>query len=184
MRWGRKMAGKGAFGLAWDQFTRDGPGRWLAVLQRRGPFEAIVTVTRGGPGWAGPRSWARGISKTFGSIEDGSVFSSYETTSAGARVKVLKGVAAELVQKMAAAGGGVLIVDDLSDHRQDRRRVVRGGGRDPAAENAGISPRSMRGPWDWPLVRTLFTEVQGPPGSLSMGDFRPRLPTADSPEAK
>src|SRR5712692_10395394 len=95
-----------AFPVSWDQFHRD--ARALAWrLNGAGPFDAIVCVTRGG--LVAAAIVARELNVRL--IETICI-SSYDHIRQG-ELKVLKGVAAELVQK--GGGRGVLIVDDLVD---------------------------------------------------------------------
>src|ERR1700749_4435092 len=94
-----------AFPVSWDQFHRD--ARALAWrLNGAGPFQAIVTVTRGGlvPAAIVARELDVRVIETI-------CVASYDHTRQGA-LRVLKGVAPDIV---ALAGSGVLIVDDLVD---------------------------------------------------------------------
>jgi xanthine phosphoribosyltransferase len=131
-----------AFPVSWDQFHRD--ARALAWrLNGAGPFDAIVTVTRGGlvPAAIVARELDLHLIETI-------CISSYDHMQQGA-LKVLKGVAPELVQ-----GGGqrVLIVDDLVDTGKTARIV-----RDllPHAHFATVYAKPM----GRPLVDTFITEV-------------------------
>jgi xanthine phosphoribosyltransferase len=131
-----------AFPVSWDQFHRD--ARALAWrLNGAGPFEAIVTVTRGGlvPAAIVARELDLRLIETI-------CISSYNHTQQG-RLKVLKGVAAELAQKR---GEGVLIVDDLVDTGKTARVV-----RDllPNAHFATVYAKPM----GRPMVDTFITEV-------------------------
>jgi len=133
-----------AFPVSWDQFHRD--ARALAWrLNGAGPFEAIVTVTRGGlvPAAIVARELELRLIETI-------CISSYDHTSQG-QLKVLKGVASELVQK-SGGGRGVLIVDDLVDTGKTARVV-----RDllPDAHFATVYAKPM----GRPLVDTFITEV-------------------------
>jgi len=132
-----------AFPVSWDQFHRD--ARALAWrLNGAGPFEAIVTVTRGGlvPAAIVARELNVRLIETI-------CISSYDHVRQG-ELKVLKGVAAELVQK--GGGRGVLIVDDLVDTGKTARVV-----RDllPNAHFATVYAKPM----GRPLVDTFVTEV-------------------------
>src|SRR5262245_61672412 len=94
-----------AFPVSWDQFHRD--ARALAWrLNGAGPFGAIVTVTRGGlvPAAIVARELNVRLIETI-------CISSYDHIRQG-ELKVLKGVASELVQKSGRRGKGVLIVND------------------------------------------------------------------------
>ena len=131
-----------AFPVSWDQFHRD--ARALAWrLNGAGPFEAIVTVTRGGlvPAAIVARELNVRIIETI-------CVSSYDHIRQG-ELRVIKGVASELVQK---GGSGVLIVDDLVDTGKTARVV-----RDllPNAHFATVYAKPM----GRPLVDTFITEV-------------------------
>jgi xanthine phosphoribosyltransferase len=132
-----------AFPVSWDQFHRD--ARALAWrLNGAGPFEAIVTVTRGGlvPAAIVARELDVRLIETI-------CISSYDHIRQG-ELRVLKGVASELVQK--SGGKGVLIVDDLVDTGKTARVV-----RDllPNAHFATVYAKPM----GRPLVDTFITEV-------------------------
>jgi xanthine phosphoribosyltransferase len=134
-----------AFPVSWDQFHRD--ARALAWrLNGAGPFEAIVTVTRGGlvPAAIVARELDVRLIETI-------CVSSYDHIRQG-ELRVLKGVASELVQKSGGGGKGVLIVDDLVDTGKTARVV-----RDllPNAHFATVYAKPM----GRPLVDTFITEV-------------------------
>jgi xanthine phosphoribosyltransferase len=134
-----------AFPVSWDQFHRD--ARALAWrLNGAGPFDAIVTVTRGGlvPAAIVARELNLRLIETI-------CISGYDHIRQG-ELKVLKGVASELVQKSRGGGKGVLIVDDLVDTGQTARVV-----RDllPNAHFATVYAKPM----GRPLVDTFITEV-------------------------
>src|SRR5215831_7010453 len=104
------------FPVSWDQFHRD--ARALAWrLNGAGPFAAIVTVTRGGlvPAAIVARELEVRLIETI-------CVASYDHTRQG-ELKVLKGVASEVVQKSGGGGRGVLIVDDLVDTGKTARVV-------------------------------------------------------------
>jgi xanthine phosphoribosyltransferase len=131
------------FPVSWDQFHRD--ARALAWrLNGTGPFEAIVTVTRGGlvPAAIVARELDVHLIETI-------CISSYAHTRQG-ELKVLKGVASDLVR--GSGGTGVLIVDDLVDTGKTARVV-----RDllPNAHFATVYAKPM----GRPLVDTFITEV-------------------------
>jgi xanthine phosphoribosyltransferase len=131
-----------AFPVSWDQFHRD--ARALAWrLNGAGPFDAIVTVTRGGlvPAAIVARELDVRLIETI-------CISSYNHVRQG-ELKVLKGVAPELLEK---GGEGVLIVDDLVDTGKTAR-VVRE--RLPNAHFATVYAKPM----GRPLVDTFVTEV-------------------------
>jgi len=134
-----------AFPVSWDQFHRD--ARALAWrLNGAGPFEAIVTVTRGGlvPAAIVARELNVRLIETI-------CVSSYDHIRQG-ELRVIKGVASELVQKSGGGGKGVLIVDDLVDTGKTARVV-----RDllPNAHFATVYAKPM----GRPLVDTFITEV-------------------------
>jgi xanthine phosphoribosyltransferase len=131
-----------AFPVSWDQFHRD--ARALAWrLNGAGPFEAIVTVTRGGlvPAAIVARELDLHVVETI-------CIWSYDHVQQG-ELKVLKGVAPELLHK---CGDGVLIVDDLVDTGKTARVV-----RDllPKAHFATVYAKPM----GRPMVDTFITEV-------------------------
>ncbi len=131
-----------AFPVSWDQFHRD--ARALAWrLNGAGPFDAIVTVTRGGlvPAAIVARELDVRLIETI-------CVSSYNHVRQG-ELKVLKGVAPELLQK---GGEGVLIVDDLVDTGKTAR-VVR-----ELLPNAHFATVYAK-PMGRPLVDTFITEV-------------------------
>jgi xanthine phosphoribosyltransferase len=131
-----------AFPVSWDQFHRD--ARALAWrLNGAGPFDAIVTVTRGGlvPAAIVARELDVRLIETI-------CISSYNHVRQG-ELKVLKGVAPELLQK---GGEGVLIVDDLVDTGKTAR-VVR-----ELLPNAHFATVYAK-PMGRPLVDTFITEV-------------------------
>ncbi|HZY13003.1 MAG TPA: xanthine phosphoribosyltransferase [Beijerinckiaceae bacterium] len=136
----RKPAEK-LFPVSWDQFHRD--ARALAWrLSGSGPFDTIVTITRGGlvPAAIVARELGIRIIETIS-------IASYRD-KAQSEIKVLKGIAPEIL----ARGTGVLVVDDLVDTGATARVV-----RDllPAAHFATVYAK----PQGRPLVDTFITEV-------------------------
>jgi xanthine phosphoribosyltransferase len=134
-----------AFPVSWDQLHRD--ARALAWrLTSVGPFEAIVCVTRGGlmPALIVARELEIRLIDTV-------CVSSYEHQTQG-DLKVLKGVAADVVAMGGGEGKGVLIVDDLVDTGKTARIV-----REllPGAHFATVYAKPM----GRPLVDTFITEV-------------------------
>ncbi len=139
-----KMPDK-AFPVSWDQFHRD--SRALAWrLSGAGPFQAIVAITRGGLVPAG--IVARELDIRL--IETVCV-ASYSHISQG-ELKLLKGVAAQVVDIAGGEGQGVLIVDDLVDTGRTAKVI-----RDllPKAHFATVYAKPM----GRPLVDTYITEV-------------------------
>jgi xanthine phosphoribosyltransferase len=133
------------FPVSWDQFHRD--ARALAWrLNGAGPFDAIVTVTRGGlvPAAIVARELDVRLIETI-------CISSYDHILQG-ELRVLKGVAAELVTMGGGGGKGVLIVDDLVDTGR-AAKVVREIL--PKAHFATVYAKPM----GRPLVDTFITEV-------------------------
>lgn len=101
--------------VSWDQLHRDARAL-AAALEPRGPFRAIVCVTRGGmvPAAIVARELGLRVVETIS-------VASYDHQAQGAP-EVLKGVAPELSR---AGGAGVLVIDDLADSGATAR-VVRG----------------------------------------------------------
>jgi xanthine phosphoribosyltransferase len=135
-----------AFPVSWDQFHRD--ARALAWrLAGAGPFDAIVCITRGGlvP--------AAIVSRELGTrvIETVCIASYHDYTSQG-ELKVLKGIANDLLSLGGDGGKGVLVVDDLVDTGKTARVV-----RDmlPNAHFATVYAK----PLGRPMVDTFVTEV-------------------------
>jgi xanthine phosphoribosyltransferase len=138
-----KMPDK-AFPVSWDQFHRD--ARALAWrLNGAGPFQAIVTVTRGGlvPAAIVARELDVRVIETI-------CVTSYDYTRQG-DLRILKGVADDIL-RMNGNGRGVLIVDDLVDTGKTAKVV-----RDllPNAHFATVYAKPM----GRPLVDTFVTEV-------------------------
>ena len=106
-----------SFPVSWDQFHRD--ARALAWrLAAKGPFEAIVCITRGGlvPAAIVARELNLRIVETL-------CIASYDETVQGS-LKVLKSVAPSIAAIGDGKGKGVLLVDDLTD-TGNTARVVR-----------------------------------------------------------
>ena len=136
-----RPGGDKLFPVSWDQFHRD--ARALAWrLSGAGPFEVIVTITRGGLVPAAIVARELGIRV----IETISI-SSYRDKAQG-ELSVLKAIAAEIL----ARESGVLVVDDLVDTGATARIV-----RDllPRAHFATVYAK----PQGRPLVDTFITEV-------------------------
>ncbi len=133
-----------AFPVSWDQFHRD--ARALAWrLASAGPFDAIVTITRGG--LVPAAIVARELEVRM--IETVCVASFHDYKTQG-ELKVLKTIAAEV----AKSGGGakILVVDDLVDTGATAK-VVRE--MLPKAHFATVYAK----PLGRPLVDTFVTEV-------------------------
>ena len=142
------------FPVSWDQFHRD--ARALAWrLSGAGPFESIVCVTRGGLVAAAVVARELGVR-----VIETVCVSSYGTgpgqgvsaETAQGELRVLKGIAPEVVSHGDGQGKSVLIVDDLVDTGKTARVV-----RDliPKAHFATVYAKPM----GLPLVDTFITEV-------------------------
>jgi xanthine phosphoribosyltransferase len=133
------------FPVSWDEFHRD--ARALAWrLAAAGPFEAIVTVTRGGLVPAAIVARELGIRL----IETVCV-ESYSHQTQG-DLRLVKSVSADIVRIGGGDGKGVLIVDDLVDTGKTAKVV-----RDllPKAHFATVYAKPM----GRPMVDTFITEV-------------------------
>ena len=134
-----------AFPVSWDQFHRD-TRALVWRLAGAGPFQAIVCVTRGGlvPAAIVARELDIRLIETVCVV-------SYNHTIQG-ELKVLKGVAANIVAIGGGRGKGVLIVDDLVDTGKTAKVV-----REllPDAHFATVYAKPM----GRPTVDTFITEV-------------------------
>jgi xanthine phosphoribosyltransferase len=133
------------FPVSWDECHRD--ARALAWrLAAAGPFEAIVTVTRGGLVPAAIVARELGIRL----IETVCV-ESYSHQTQG-DLRLVKSVSADIVRIGGGDGKGVLIVDDLVDTGKTAKVV-----RDllPKAHFATVYAKPM----GRPMVDTFITEV-------------------------
>jgi xanthine phosphoribosyltransferase len=133
-----------AFPVSWDQFHRD--ARALAWrLSGVGPFEAIVTVTRGGlvPAAIVARELGTRVIETV-------CIASYHDYKTQGGLQVLKGISPEIAKS--ADGAKILVIDDLVDTGATARIV-----RDmlPTAHFATVYAK----PLGRPLVDTFVTEV-------------------------
>jgi xanthine phosphoribosyltransferase len=134
-----------SFPVSWDQFHRD--ARALAWrLADKGPFEAIVCITRGGlvPAAIVARELGLRLIETI-------CVASYDETVQG-ELKVLKSVAPSIAAIGDGAGKGVLLVDDLTD-TGNTARIVRN--MLPNAHFATVYAK----PAGAPLCDTFITEV-------------------------
>jgi xanthine phosphoribosyltransferase len=134
------------FPVSWDQFHRD--ARALAWrLSSAGPFEAIVSITRGGlvPAAIVARELNIRIIETICVV-------SYVSPGGQGELKVLKTVADSIQKIGGGTGKGVLIVDDLVDTGQTAK-VVRAAL--PGAHFATVYAKPM----GRPMVDTFITEV-------------------------
>jgi xanthine phosphoribosyltransferase len=134
-----------SFPVSWDQFHRD--ARALAWrLADKGPFEAIVCITRGGlvPAAIVARELNLRVIETL-------CIASYDETVQGS-LQVLKSVAPAIAAIGDGKGKGVLLVDDLTD-TGNTARVVR-----QMLPNAHFATVYAK-PAGAPLCDTFVTEV-------------------------
>jgi xanthine phosphoribosyltransferase len=132
--------------VSWDQFHRD--ARALAWrLADKGPFEAIVCITRGG--LVPTAIVARELDLRL--VETVCVASYHDYKSQG-ELKVLKGIAPSVLAIGNGRGQGVLLIDDLTDTGKTARIV-----REilPDAHFATVYAK----PAGAPLCHTFVTEV-------------------------
>jgi xanthine phosphoribosyltransferase len=140
----QERAGK-PFPVSWDQFHRDCRAlTWR--LNERGPFHAIVAITRGGLVPAAIVARELGVR-----VIDTVCVTSYEHTTQG-ELTVLKGVSEVAARLGGGTGKGLLIVDDLVDTGKTAQLV-----REmlPDAHFATVYAK----PKGRPLVDTFITEV-------------------------
>lgn len=132
-----------AFPVSWEQFHRD--SRALAWrLSEKGPFRAIVCITRGG---LVPTAI---ICRELGTrLIDTICIASYHDYENQGELRVLKGVSHDIMQN---GGEGVLIIDDLVDTGKTAK-VVR-----ELLSKAHFATVYAK-PMGRPLVDTFVTEV-------------------------
>ena len=135
-----------AFPVSWDQFHRD--ARALAWrLADKGPFEAIVCITRGGlvPAAIVARELEMRLVETV-------CVASYHDYKSQGQLQVLKDVAPTIKAVGDGRGKGVLVIDDLTDTGKTARIV-----RDmlPNAHFATVYAK----PQGVPVIDTYITEV-------------------------
>jgi xanthine phosphoribosyltransferase len=134
-----------SFPVSWDQFHRD--ARALAWrLADKGPFEAIVCISRGGlvPAAIVARELGLRLVETV-------CVASYDEATQGT-LKVLKNIAPAIAAIGDGSGKGVLLVDDLTD-TGNTAKVVRQ--MLPGAHFATVYAK----PAGAPLCDTFITEV-------------------------
>ena len=134
-----------AYPVSWDQFHRD--ARALAWrLSAKGPFAALVCITRGGlvPAAIVARELEIRVIETI-------CIASYDHKKQG-DLRVLKGISSDIQKIGDGKGKGVLVVDDLTDTGKTAKIV-----RDllPNAHFAAIYAK----PQGAPLIDTFVTEV-------------------------
>ena len=133
-----------SYPVSWDQFHRD--ARALAWrLSAAGPFDAIVTITRGGlvPAAIVARELGTRVIETV-------CIASYHDYKTQGGLQVLKGIAPEVAKF--GEGKGILVIDDLVDTGATARIV-----REmlPHAHFATVYAK----PLGRPMVDTYVTEV-------------------------
>jgi xanthine phosphoribosyltransferase len=134
-----------SFPVSWDQFHRD--ARALAWrLSNKGPFEAIVCITRGGlvPAAIVARELEMRIIETI-------CIASYDYKKQG-ELRVLKGIAPEIAKIGDGKGKGVLVIDDLTDTGKTARMVRE------VLPNAHFAAMYAK-PQGAPIIDTYVTEV-------------------------
>ena len=135
-----------SFPVSWDQFHRD--ARALAWrLADKGPFEAIVCITRGG--LVPAAIVARELDLRL--VETVCVASYHDYTSQG-ELKILKSVAPSVMAIGNGRGKGVLLIDDLTDTGKTAkivREIL------PDAHFATVYAK----PAGAPMCHTFITEV-------------------------
>jgi xanthine phosphoribosyltransferase len=135
-----------AFPVSWDQFHRD--ARALAWrLTDKGPFEAIVCITRGGLVPAAIVARELGLRH----IETVCI-SSYHDYKTQGELEVLKDIAPSIKSIGDGRGKGILVVDDLTDTGKTAKIV-----HDmlPHAHFAAVYAK----PQGAPMMHTFVTEV-------------------------
>ncbi len=133
-----------AFPVSWDHFHRD--ARALAWrLTAAGPFDAIVTITRGGlvPAAIVARELGTRVIETV-------CIASYHDYKTQGGLQVLKGIAPDVAKF--GEGKGILVIDDLVDTGATAK-VVRE--MLPHAHFATVYAK----PLGRPLIDTFITEV-------------------------
>jgi xanthine phosphoribosyltransferase len=135
-----------SFPVSWDQFHRD--ARALAWrLADKGPFEAIVCITRGGlvPAAIVARELDIRLIETV-------CVTSYKSDKSQGDVAVLKNIAPSVKSIGDGKGKGVLLVDDLTDTGKTAK-IVR-----ELLPNAHFATVYAK-PLGAPLCDTFITEV-------------------------
>jgi xanthine phosphoribosyltransferase len=135
-----------SFPVSWDQFHRD--ARALAWrLADKGPFEAIVCITRGGlvPAAIVARELGLRLIETV-------CVASYHDYSVQGELRILKSVAPAVSALGNGTGRGVLLIDDLTDTGKTAKLV-----REllPQAHFATVYAK----PQGAPMCDTFITEV-------------------------
>jgi len=140
------QAPRKSFPVSWDQFHRD--ARALAWrLADKGPFEAIVAITRGGlvPAAIVARELDLRVVETVS-------VASYHTYSEQGEIVILKPVAPAILGLRNGRGKGVLLIDDLTDTGKTAKLVREAL---PDAHFATVYAK----PQGAPMCHTFITEV-------------------------
>ena len=135
-----------SYPVSWDQFHRD--ARALAWrLADKGPFEAIVCITRGGllPAAIVARELDLKLIETV-------CVASYHDYKSQGELKVLKTIAPSILAIGNGRGKGVLLIDDLTDTGKTAKIV---GDMLPDAHFATVYAK----PAGAPMCHTFVTEV-------------------------
>jgi len=143
-------ASRKAFPVSWDQFHRDCKAlawRLSGMAEAKGPWKAIVSITRGGLVPAAIIARELGIRN----IETVCIASYHDYKDQGDLV-IIKGVSQELIAETGGDGSGILVVDDLTDTGKTARKV-----REllPKAHIATVYAK----PKGVPMADTFVTEV-------------------------
>ncbi|HJZ31432.1 MAG TPA: xanthine phosphoribosyltransferase [Hyphomicrobiaceae bacterium] len=140
------QAPRKSFPVSWDQFHRD--ARALAWrLADKGPFEAIVAITRGGlvPAAIVARELDLRVVETVS-------VASYHTYSKQGEIVILKPIAPAILGLGNGRGKGVLLIDDLTDTGKTAKLVREAL---PEAHFATVYAK----PQGAPMCHTFITEV-------------------------
>ena len=135
-----------SFPVSWDQFHRD--ARALAWrLADKGPFEAIVCITRGGLVPAAIVSRELGLR-----VVETVCVASYHDYSVQGEIAIIKTIAPAVLAIGDGRGKGVLLIDDLTDTGKTAKLV-----REllPEAHFATVYAK----PQGAPMCHTFITEV-------------------------
>ena len=135
-----------SFPVSWDQFHRD--ARALAWrLADKGPFEAIVSITRGGlvPAAIVARELGLRVVETV-------CVASYHDYSVQGEIAILKTIAPTVRAIGNGTGKGVLLIDDLTDTGKTAKLVR------PLLPEAHFATVYAK-PLGRPMVDTFITEV-------------------------
>lgn len=139
-----------AFPVTWDQFHRDCKAlawRLAGVMDAKGEWKAIVSITRGGLVPAAIIARELGIR----TIETVCIASYHEYKDQGDLV-VLKSISEKLIGESGGNGEGILVIDDLTDTGKTAMKVRE------ILPNAHIATVYAK-PKGVPMADTFVTEV-------------------------